>query len=98
MWLDVAPEFLESDQMRNLVDQCYRKPVFIQASVDCDLVFSRRPFAVISMTGMPFVDDFQVYVMLHDQVIDRSDGVFREIFLENGIHGVLIETCRTFPL
>ncbi len=80
MRFDLPPEFLKSHQMRNLMDERHQKPVFIEVSVDRDLVFAGHSLAIIAVPRHALVDNFEVHFVGDNQFKNGLDGVFGQVF------------------
>jgi len=66
VWFYQATVFFVSYQMSNLMNQSNQKTVFVQVGINRDFVFATNGSAVISVTRLALVDDFQMHIMAFD--------------------------------
>ena len=63
-----------------------QKPVFVQRSIHCNLMFSIGHPAVISMPRDPFINNFKMYPIFSNEFKTGFNRSFRKVFLQCFVH------------
>ncbi len=77
---------LKGHQMGNFVHQGNQKSVFVEGSINRDLMQSVWHSAIITMSRNAMIDDFKMHTIGFDKLKTGFNRSFWKIFLKGGVH------------
>lgn len=81
-----TPIGLKGHQVGNFMDQGNQKSIFVQGSIDGNLVQAVGQPPIVPVPGDPMVHDLEMHPMGLDQFKTRAHGPIWEVFLKDAIH------------